>query len=88
MALKGQTRSNFDNFSFVENPLKKSQLYQHEAESTLKNKFWVNCGAQDMKIQRFPRASRKQTRNGHAWSGNEIIGICDVIFGKLIFATK
>jgi len=26
---------NLDNFSFVEKPMKKNQLYQHEAESTL-----------------------------------------------------
>ena len=42
---------NLDNFSFLEKPSWKSQLYQQEAESTLKNKFCANCSAQDMKIQ-------------------------------------
>lgn len=46
-AIKGQMRPNLDNFSFVE----------HETKSTLKNKFCVNCGAQDTKIRRFLRAS-------------------------------
>ena len=72
--LKGQMQRNLDNFSFLEKPSWKSQLYQQEAESTLKNKFCANCSAQDTKIRRFPRASRKRTRNGRAWSGNEIIG--------------
>ena len=31
---KGQMQRNLDNFSFVEKPLSKSQLYHHEAEST------------------------------------------------------
>ena len=61
-------------FLFSKNLRKKSQLYQQEAESTLKNEFCANCGAQDTKIRRFARASRKRTRNGRAWSGNEIIG--------------
>ena len=43
-----------------------SQLYHHEAESTLKNKFCATCGAQDKENRRFPRASRKRTRNGRA----------------------
>ena len=57
---------NLDNFSFVEKPLYKSQQYHPEAESTLKNKFCATCGAQNTKNRRFPRASRKRTRNGRA----------------------
>ena len=71
---KGQMQRNLDNFSFLEKHSQKSQLYQQEAKSTLKNKFCANYSAQDTKIRRFPRASRKRTRNGRAWSGNEIIG--------------
>jgi len=66
LCLKGQMQRNLDNFSFVEKPLKKSQLYHHEAESTPKNKFCATCGAQDTENRRFPRASRKRTRNGRA----------------------
>jgi len=44
-------------FSFADKPLEKSQSYQHEAESTLKNNFCKTCGAQDTKIRRFPRES-------------------------------
>ena len=42
---------NLDNFYFLEKSSWKSQLYQQEAESTLKNKFCANCSAQDTKIQ-------------------------------------
>ena len=78
---------NLDNFSFVENPFQKHQSYQQEAESTLKIWFCTNCGAQDKKIRRFPRALRKRTRNGRAEIGNELFGICDVMFGELVFMT-
>ena len=84
---KGQTQRNLDNFSFFEKPSWKSQLHQQEAESTLKNKCCANCGAQDTWIGRFPRASRKRTRNSGAGSGKNY-RFCDVIFGELIFATK
>ena len=50
---KGQMQRNLDNFSFVEKPLQNSQLYQHEAESTLKNKFCVTCGVQKRKTDDF-----------------------------------
>ena len=41
--IKGQMQWNLDNFSFLKKPSWKSQLYQQEAESTLKNKFCANC---------------------------------------------
>ena len=69
--VKGQMQRNLDNFSFVENPFQKHQSYQQEAESTLKIWLCTNCGAQDKKIRRFPRALRKRTRNGRAEIGNE-----------------
>ena len=75
-------KRNLDNFSFVENPFKEHQSYQQEAESTLKIWCCTNRGAQGKKIRRFPRALRKQTRD---WKG--IFGICDVMFGELVFMT-
>ena len=71
-----------DNFSFVENPSQKHQSYEQETESTLKICFCTNRGAQDKKIRRFPRTLRKQTRD---WK--RIFGICDVMFGELVFTT-
>ena len=47
--IKGQMQRNLDNFSFVEKPLQNSQLYQHEAESTLKNKFCATCDVPEAK---------------------------------------
>ena len=53
-------QQNLDNFSFVEKPLKSSQLYQHEAESTLKNKFCATCEKRKTAIsERFMKTNQK-----------------------------
>ena len=79
---------NLDNFSFAEKPLKKSQLYHHEAESTLKNKFCATCGAQNTKKATISESFTKTNQKWPRWSGNETIGICDVIFGELIISLR
>ena len=75
-------------FLLSKNLYNKCQLYQHEADSTLKDKFRATCGAQETKIRRFPRASREETRNVRTGSAIEIIGIKEVIFGELILTSK
>ena len=54
---KGQMQQNLDNFSFLEKPSWKSQLYQHEAESTLKD-VCAHCYCASLLCTLFIRHAR------------------------------
>ena len=75
---------NWDNFSFVEKPVKKVSYTNTKQDQLLKISL---CDLRRPRHEK-PTISESFTKTNQKWprwSGNETIGFCDVIFGGRLF---